>query len=345
MEIRLKVLFALPAFIIFASLLLGGSAFALDRRRTIAPIVSTDWLEKNLGSPNLVIVDIRNPATYGSGHIPDSINEAFATGFDPCAGPISNWVIGTQWRETENCLWVEVPDIKDLNLTIQNLGIEHDSRVVIVTDPDPEGPVPYYGLSDATRVAFTLIYAGISNVAILDGGYAKWHAEDKPTIQGDSPHVLPGTYGGDANEEMTVSGEYVQSHLSEIIIDARDTDVYYGERIEPQCTPRKGHIPSAKCLPAPWIWDCHANKDGTCAYYTHKDTAILKEMASGAIRGPRGNQEQEIIVYCGLGGYGSAWWFVLTQVLGYNNVKLYDGAIQEWGPGYLDYPMVAYRWE
>jgi 3-mercaptopyruvate sulfurtransferase SseA len=96
---------------------------------------------------------------------------------------------------------------------------------------------------------------------------------------------------------------------------------------------------------AAWIWDCHADEDGTCAYYTYKDTAILGEMAFGAIRGPRDNQDQEIIVYCGLGGYGSAWWFVPTQVLGYKDVKLYDGAIQEWGPGYLDNPMVAYRWE
>jgi thiosulfate/3-mercaptopyruvate sulfurtransferase len=344
MEIRLKVLFASPVFIIFASLLLGGSTFALNWRQTIDPVVSTDWLEKNLGSPNLVIIDIRNPAIYGSGHIPDSINEAFITGSDPCAGPISNWIIGTEWRETEDCLWVELPDISDLNLTIQNLGIEHDSRVVIVSDPDPGDPAPHYGLSNATRVAFTLIYAGISNVAILDGGYAKWDAEGKPTIQGDSPSVLPGTYSGNANEEMIVSGEYVQKHLSETIIDARDAAVYYGERIEPY-TPRKGHIPSAKCLPGPWIWDCHANEDGTCAYYIYKDTATLEAMASDAIHGPRGNRDQEIIVYCGLGGYGSSWWFVLTQVLGYKNVKLYDGAIQEWGPGYLDYPMVAYRWE
>jgi thiosulfate/3-mercaptopyruvate sulfurtransferase len=344
MEIELKVLLALPVFIIFISLLLGGSSFALDRHRTIDPVVSTDWLEKNLGAPKLVIIDIRNPATYESGHIPDSINEAFVAGFDACAGPISNWVIGPKWRETENCLWVEVPDIKDLILTIQNLGIEHDSRVVIVTDPNPGDPVPHYGYSNATRVAFTLIYAGISNVAILDGGYAKWDAENKPTIQGDSPHVPPSTYTGDANGKMIVSGEYVHKHLSGIIIDARDADVYYGETIEPY-TPRKGHIPSAKCLPAPWIWDCHANEDGTCAYYTYKDTAILKEMASGAIRAPEGNQEQEIILYCGVGGYGSSWWFVLTQLLGYKDVKLYDGAIQEWGPGYLDYPMVAYQWE
>jgi thiosulfate/3-mercaptopyruvate sulfurtransferase len=178
MEIQRKVLFVLPVFVIFASLLLRDSAFASDWRRTIPAIVSTDWLEKNLGSPTPVIVDIRNPAAYRSGHIPGSINEAFVTGFDPCAGPISHWIIGTKWRETEACLRLEVPDISNLNLTIQNLGIERDSRVVIVSDPDPANPAPHYGLSDATRAAFTLIYAGISDVAILDGGYARGQADD-----------------------------------------------------------------------------------------------------------------------------------------------------------------------
>ncbi len=344
MEIQRRVPLALSVFIICASLFFGTSAFALDWHRTISPIVSTDWLEKNLGSPGLVIIDIRNQAVYRSGHIAGSINEPFITGFDPCSGPVSNWINGTKWRGTEACLRIEVPDMDDLNLTMQNLGIGRNSRIVIVSDPDPESPAPHYGLSDATRVAFTIIYAGISNVAILDGGYARWNSEGRPATRGDSPRVLQGTYIGDANGQMIVSGEYVQRNLSKIIIDTRDADVYYGERIEPN-TPRKGHIPSARCLPAPWIWDCHANKDGTCVYYTYKDTAILGEMASGSIRADHGNRDQEIIVYCGLGGYGSSWWFVLTQILGYKNVKLYDGSIQEWGPGFLDYPMVAYQWE
>src|SRR4030042_4484949 len=198
MEIQLKILFILSVFIILTSILLGSCAFASVQSRTISPIVSTDWLEKNLGSPSLVIVDIRNPAVYGSGHIPDSINEAFITGSEPCADPVSNWITGTEWRETEHCLRIQVPDISDLNLTMQKLGIGRDSSVVIVSDPDPESPAPHYGLSDATRVAFTLIYAGLSNVGILDGGYAKWDAEGKPTTRGDSPRVLPGTYSGDA---------------------------------------------------------------------------------------------------------------------------------------------------
>jgi thiosulfate/3-mercaptopyruvate sulfurtransferase len=54
-------------------------------------------------------------------------------------------------------------------------------------------------------------------------------------------------------------------------------------------------------------------------------------MAAGVVGGPR---SQEIIVYCGVGGYASSWWFVLTQVLGYENVKIYDGSAQEWAKSY-----------
>src|SRR4030042_1413278 len=103
--------------------------------RTIAPIIATDWLEDHLNQEGLVIVDIRDPGAYGLGHIPGSINEPFVTGFDPCKGPSSNWIIGS-----DDCLWLQVPDVNDLLITIGNLGISRNSRVVVVTAPNPGDP-------------------------------------------------------------------------------------------------------------------------------------------------------------------------------------------------------------
>jgi thiosulfate/3-mercaptopyruvate sulfurtransferase len=118
----------------------------------------------------------------------------------------------------------------------------------------------------------------------------------------------------------------VKKRISDaIIIDARDAVVYAGAVTEP-FTDRPGHIPNAKSLPAPWIWN--ENPDGT---YTYKDAKTLGTMASGVVGNP---ESQEIIVYCGVGGYASSWWFVMTQVLGYQNVKIYDGAAQEWAKRY-----------
>jgi thiosulfate/3-mercaptopyruvate sulfurtransferase len=130
---------------------------------------------------------------------------------------------------------------------------------------------------------------------------------------------------------MLVSKEYVKEHLGKaLLIDARDANVYFGETMEPFAN-KPGHIPTAKSLPTPWMWN---SKD-----WTYKDPNILKSMAAGVI----GKEPpKEIIAYCGVGGYGSSMWFVLSEVLGYKNVKLYDGSAQEWAK---HYNMVPYLWE
>ena len=310
--------FAMLASILILSLIAGcatltGQEGTSDRK--IEPIVSTKWLVASMHLKDLVIIDIRSPDAYAAGHIPGSINEPFVTAFDPCTGPTSNWIIGSK-----DCLWLELPDANDLMRTIGKLGITGDSRVVIVTAPNPKEP-PYFGLANATRVADTLIYAGVANVAILDGGYPKWAAEGRATNT-EVPALSSVTYQAAVNEAMFVPINDVKKRMSDaIIIDARDAVVYAGSVTEPFAD-KPGHIPNAKSLPAPWIWN--ENPDGT---YTYKDTKTLGMMASGVAGDPG---SQEIIVYCGVGGYASSWWFVFTQALGYQNVKIYDGAAQEW---------------
>ena len=295
--------------------------------RRIDPIVPTNWLSAH--GAEVVILDIRSPADYAGGHIPGAINEPFVTAFDPtCCGPSSNWIIGS-----DDCLWLQVPNANHLLTTIGNLGMSTDSRVVIVTAPNPGEP-PFYGFANATRVALTLIYAGVKNVAILDGGYPKWAAEKKPTTTVPT-NATPATYQAKVNKEIFVSIEYVRRHIGKaVIIDARDADVYFGVTVEP-FAPKEGHIPRARSLPTPWIWKL--NPDGT---YVYKDQKTVRAMASGVIGRHR---DKEIIVYCGVGGYASSWWFMLTQVLGYKNVKIFDGSAQEWVM--KKYDMVPYEWE
>jgi thiosulfate/3-mercaptopyruvate sulfurtransferase len=300
--------------------------------RGIDPIVSTDWLSAH--SAQVIMLDIRSPDAYGAGHIPGSINEPFVTAFDPtCRGPSSNWIVGSA-----DCLWLQLPEKENLFKTIGNLGITKDSSVVIVTAPNPNEP-PYYGLANATRVADTLLYAGVKKVAVLDGGYPKWAAERKPTSN-DVPKVKPIPYSNKVNKEMFVSIEYVRKHIGKaVIIDARDAEVYFGAAIEP-FSPKEGHIPTAKSLPTPYMWQELKTQDKTHTYYTYKDKKLLKAMASGVIGG---DMNKEIIVYCGVGGYASSWWFVLNQVLGYKNAKIFDGSAQEWVKKGNN--MVPYKWE
>jgi thiosulfate/3-mercaptopyruvate sulfurtransferase len=321
-----KKVFSFLVAVLNASLLFGCHDVMRHKEssaRLISPMVSTDWLSANKDIKDLAVIDIRGAAEYGAGHIPGSINEPFVKAFDPCHGPSSNWVIGTK-----DCLWLELPGVKGLFHTIGSLGITPDSRVVIVTAPNPKEP-PFFGLANATRVAVTLIYTGVKNVAVLDGGYPKWVSEERPIAkQATVPNAV--RYKGTVDEAIFVSGDYVHKHLGDAaIIDTRDADVYFGLRCEPFAK-KAGHIPGAKSLPAPWIWHLNAD-DGT---YTYKDAATLRTMASHVIRQSVDPTNQETILYCGVGGYTSSWWFVLTQVLGYQNVKFYDGSAQDWERNY-----------
>jgi thiosulfate/3-mercaptopyruvate sulfurtransferase len=300
--------------------------------RDIDPIVTAEWLAQNIRLDNLVVIDIRSAEAYVQGHIPGAISAPFQF-------PVSAWI-----TEREG-LFLELPAHRDLFETIGSLGINADSWVAIVTAPDEADPAPYFGLANATRVADTLLYAGVANVAILDGGYAKWVYDGNDfTTEPAPPEAV--RYEGIVDTEMFVTMDYVYdrlNHPATRIIDARDADTYFGAGIEPW-TAKAGHIPGAVSLPSPWIWALNRD-DGT---YRFRDPNTLAAMAAGVLdtssESPDAwkSKEREIIVYCGVGGYASSWWFILTQVLAYTNVKFYNGAAQEWG---LHNDMVAYRWE
>jgi thiosulfate/3-mercaptopyruvate sulfurtransferase len=121
------------------------------------------------------------------------------------------------------------------------------------------------------------------------------------------------------------------------IVDARDADVYFGVTVEP-FAPDAGHIPSATSLPAPWSYVSQGEN-----IYTFKDTETLAAMAAGVLGEGSSYWGPKRIVYCGAGGYASVWWFVLTQVLEYQNVRFYDGSAQEWVM--KGYDMVPYQWD
>lgn len=298
---RRELILVLAIVMLFSSLVSGNVAYGCIQEKLVEPIVSTNWLEANAGLKNLVILDVRSSANYIAGHIPNSISAPFEM-------PTSTWII------MKDELLLELPEKQDIFNSLGTLGITKKSIVVIVTAaPGPSEPP--YSLAGATRVADTLIYAGVKNVAILDGGYTKWVSEGKQ-VTTEVPVVNETVYISNVKKNMFVPIEYVEKKMGKsIIIDTRDANVYSGEVIEPYAD-KAGHIPTAKSLPTPLMW----NQDGT-----YKSIDELQEMAASVA-----DKDDNIIVYCGVGGYASSWWYVLTQVLGYRNVKFYDGSAQEW---------------
>jgi thiosulfate/3-mercaptopyruvate sulfurtransferase len=295
-------------------------------RALIDPIVSTQWLGDNRSFPNLVILDTRVPDNYAKGHIPGAINVTGLGNFYLCLF-------------APDCgLWMELPEDEALLTTIGNAGITSNSLVVVVGRT--VDPFAAYAVADAARAAITLLYAGVKNVAILNGGYDKWAAEGRPT---STVPVTPApvTYTGAVNKAMFVTKDYVEDKIGKsLLAEARDADIYYGLIQEPW-TVRAGHIPSAKNLPAPWFWTFEKDKNGAITYGAWKDAKVIREMAL-AVLGE--DASKEIIVYCGVGGYASPLWYALTQMIGYTNAKIYDGSMQEWSAD-PNAPVIKYRYE
>ena len=275
-------------------------------------VVSTAWLEANRDMEGLVTIDTRPADAYAADHIPGAIN--IPAGF----------YVNTALEDmAPGGLYMELPEDDALFALIGNAGITAESRVVVVGGLDP---MPTFGLADSTRVADTLIYAGVKNVAVLDGSYVKWVDEGR-SVSTEAPTVTPVEYTATVDASMWVSTEYVADHIGDVILlDTRDTEVYTGEEIEPWA-PVPGHIESALSLPAPLIWEE--------AGWVYNSVGELEQIVVTVFTA---DKTDEIIIYCGVGGYESAWWYVLTQMLGYTNVKMYDGAAQAW---VVDHDMVV----
>jgi thiosulfate/3-mercaptopyruvate sulfurtransferase len=276
--------------------------------RDVSPFVSTDWVQQNLENSKVVTVDTRKVEEYKGGHIPGAVS-----------APFGSWIV------ERNKLLLELPADDDLINLIGSLGIKPYSTVVVVSTADND-----YSRADATRVAWTMIVAGLKNVAVLEGGYAKWLKEQK-AVSTEAVSPKEEAYKGKVNKDSLASKAYVMNRIGKsVIVDNRDASVYFGVATEP-FAPKAGHIGTAVNLPTPWVY----TKEGALL-----PEETLEAMAVGVIGKDR---SKEVICYCGVGGYASTWWFILTQMLGYRNVKFYDGSAQDW---VMDpkAPMSAYRW-
>jgi thiosulfate/3-mercaptopyruvate sulfurtransferase len=281
----------LKAVLIFTLLLLPLTAMA----RGIDPLVSTDWLQKNLKNAKIVIVDVRKVEDYQAGHIPGAVNVFYGS-----------------WAIKKGDLLNELPPIDDLADVIGSAGIGKDSLVVIVgkTEKVPDQ-------FDMTRVAWTLKYMGVPNVAILNGGYTQWVKENK-TISQDAVKAKAKPFKAAVNKNLFVDKAFVMGKLGKaIIVDARGPAFYEGkEKLE--FVPKMGRIKGAVNLPVGQLY----TPEGL--YKAKAELAALAEKAAGK------DLSKEIIVYCDTGKVATSWAFIMTEMLGYKDVKVYDGSSMEW---------------
>ena len=197
-------------------------------------VVSTDWLAKHLNDPNLVLLHVGDRKEYDAGHIPGA---RYVTLDD----------ISVSSHDHDNGLMLEMPKPDSLRARLEALGISSDSRVVV-----------YYGndwVSPATRVIFTLDYAGLGAAsALLDGGMPAWKAERTRAQHRRAEAVARPARGAERQADHRRRGvREEQARIAELpSIDGRAAVFYDGVETGGS---RKGHIAGAKSVPFTEIAD------------------------------------------------------------------------------------------
>jgi thiosulfate/3-mercaptopyruvate sulfurtransferase len=287
----------LAAGIAFA-LLLGAPAMAADAQ----PLVSVQWLNGHLKDADLVVLDIRSAIdgggtkAYEAAHIPGSVHSDYDK-----AG----------WRVTRNNVPFMVPTAPELEKLIGDLGIDEDSHVVVV----PAG-VSVLDFGSAARTYWTLKVVGVKNVSILDGGVAAWKQADLPVdsgVQAPSPKIFTAALDKSIWAEST-DVEKIEKSGGATLVDARPETFYLGKEKAPNAG-AYGHIPGALSLDSSEFYDDKTNR--------LKSPAQLAVIAKQVPAGPA-------VTYCNTGHWASTDWFVLHEVLGHKDAKLYAGSMVEW---------------
>ncbi len=269
------------------------SAYAHPER-----LVSGDWLEAHLGEPGLVVVESdEDVLLYETGHIPGSVKIDWHTDLND---PVERDYIGGE----------------AFAALVGGKGISRDSTVVIYGDKNN------WWAAYALWV-FTLF--GHDDVRLLDGGRDKWIAEGRPlTTDRSTPDAVDYPVVERRDDEIRAFKEDVLAHLGHPLIDVRSPEEYSGERTTAPAYPeegalRAGHIPSAANVP----WAKAAAEDGTFKPVAELDA--IYRVGAGLAEG------EPVIAYCRIGERSSHTWFVLTHLLGFENVRNYDGSWTEWG--------------
>jgi len=262
-------------------------------------LVDAEWVEAHAGDPNVRLIEVDvDTKSYAQGHIPGAV--AF------------------NWQKDLQDQVVRAPIAQArLEELLSQAGVSNDTTIVLYGDNNN-----WF----AAWALWILKYYGHADVRLLDGGRVKWLA-DKREITTDVPTYAATSYTTKApNKAIRAFRDEILSELGRdglALVDVRGPGEFSGELLAPANLPqegaqRGGHIPGAANVP----WGSAVREDGT-----FKSAEELK-----AVYGGKGvTPDKDVIAYCRIGERSSHTWFALHYLLGYQNVRNYDGSWTEWG--------------
>jgi len=260
-------------------------------------LVTTDWVEEHLGDSNVVLIEVdEDTEAYDKGHIPGAIK--------------------LDWKkDLQDGVRHDFISKERLEALLSEKGVSNDDTVV------------FYGGNNNWFAAYAYWYLklyGHENLRLLDGGRKKWELESRE-LSSEVPNRPATTYvAKEANTEIRAfRDEVIDAIGKKNLIDVRSPDEFAGRLLAPAHLPQEaaqiaGHIPTAGNVP----WSKAANDDGTF----RKDEELKELYADAGL-----DEGKDTIAYCRIGERSSHTWFVLSEILGYKNVKNYDGSWSEYG--------------
>lgn len=256
-------------------------------------LVSTEWLQNNLSQEDLRIIDVRGSIQdYWRSHIPGAV-----------------YLSPEALRLADNGVPGKLMPREALLIMLSRMGV------------NPSGPLVVYAEDNnfrATYLLWALDCLGHPSAAMLEGGFDRWQREDRPVTQ-DYPQLSPSLYRPPSGmcQQIRADLDEVRKAVDEgtaVILDVRPLPLYTGEK---GFWKRKGHIKGA----IHHFWGDDLNEDGSW-----KSPEDLKQAYEGLGATP----QKTIIISCGQGLMSSHTYFTLKYILGYPNVKNYDGSFNEW---------------
>jgi thiosulfate/3-mercaptopyruvate sulfurtransferase len=276
---------------------------AIESRGYVHPevLVSTGWVAEHLNDPQVRIIESNeDPLLYATGHIPSAVEVDWTRDLND---PVRRDYLGREGFEA----------------LMRRHGISRDTTVVLYGDRNNWW---------ATYAYWVFQLFGHGKAKIMDGGRIKWSNEGRPLTR-DVPAYPASGYKAPERDDKRIRAfrDEVLRHVEKKgpMVDVRSPAEYTGERLHMPEYPnegalRGGHIPGAANIP--WARAINA-EDGT-----FKTAEELKAIYQGEAKV---QPDDDVIVYCRIGERSSHTWFVLTHLLGYKQVRNYDGSWTEWG--------------
>lgn len=292
----------------WAMMALVGLLHAATAAETAAipPLVDVDWVRQNSCNPGVVVIDTRNlkidgesKFQYLGGHIPCAVHSDYAR---------------DGWRLKVEGIPGMLPPVEKLEKLIGGLGIDNDTHVVIAGAGKQAKD-----FASAARIYWTFKVLGHDRVSILDGGTAAYAKVKTNVMEKGDRSPKPKIFKGKLQTEMLVSANELSQAIDEGVlpVDYRSSDMYLGINKSGNVK-RSGTLPGAVNLPRSWLT---VNNKGKLRL-----PEVLRELYAAARVPTAGKQ----IAFCNTGHDAAIGWFVSSEILGNNEVKLYDGSLAEW---------------